>query len=219
MDPKPPTPEEIPQPASTNSYSYPDTVPVSYQYELAVLNEECSEVGQAVSKILRFGWDSQHPDTEVVNDDQLYTELGDVQAAIEFGIQRGALDKTKIANAKKAKLETYKKVAPPVMMANDSKLPKPHLDPKHEGVYAVVVIGVIALIATACILMGSHFGEKKAKAQNELMASRAALQCYAHAVEVNNKNAEPGNTNPVTFDTTQCDVLQKLAGTKAKKAK
>jgi NTP pyrophosphatase (non-canonical NTP hydrolase) len=52
---------------------------------LQILQEECAEVIQATSKIFRFGFESNHPDTpDKSNTDHLEEELGDVLAMIEL---------------------------------------------------------------------------------------------------------------------------------------
>lgn len=53
---------------------------------LELLIEECSEVIQASTKILRHGYDSSHPDRspmgDTVNRDDLQDEVADVQAVL-----------------------------------------------------------------------------------------------------------------------------------------
>ena len=51
---------------------------------LNLLMEECAEVIQACSKIIRFGPDNFHPDTKVPNQEQLEKELGDVMCLINL---------------------------------------------------------------------------------------------------------------------------------------
>lgn len=48
---------------------------------LTILQEECAEIVQVVSKIRRFGMDCYHPKKEgVTNRDHLVQEMGDVVA-------------------------------------------------------------------------------------------------------------------------------------------
>lgn len=56
---------------------------------LALLAEECSEVVQAVTKILRHGYDSEHPQSGIVNRHQLADEMGQVRAVMEMLVVAG----------------------------------------------------------------------------------------------------------------------------------
>lgn len=49
---------------------------------LSILQEECAEVIQAISKINRFGLDGVNPSTNVSNRDSLINEIGDTMAMI-----------------------------------------------------------------------------------------------------------------------------------------
>jgi len=52
---------------------------------LALLAEECGECVQAIGKIMRHGYESQHPEgiySGATNRQRLVAEMGDVQAAI-----------------------------------------------------------------------------------------------------------------------------------------
>ena len=51
---------------------------------LAMLVEECGEVIQAAGKILRHGYDSEHPETGVSNLEALERELSDVLAVMSL---------------------------------------------------------------------------------------------------------------------------------------
>lgn len=48
---------------------------------LVILMEECGEVVQACSKILRWGWDSRYEDG-TLNSDRLRAEMDDLQGMI-----------------------------------------------------------------------------------------------------------------------------------------
>lgn len=57
---------------------------------LALLSEECNEVGQIIGKILRHGLHSCHPDNPgVTNATMLEKEIADVHAAIDILIRDG----------------------------------------------------------------------------------------------------------------------------------
>lgn len=79
---------------------------------LIILSEECSEVAQVCSKILRFGFSSTHPDDPTnPNWKRLGHELGDIMAMIEFvvelkqGISLGLIEEG--YKAKREKLKKY----------------------------------------------------------------------------------------------------------------
>lgn len=50
---------------------------------LSLLSEECGEVVQAISKIIRHGWNSKY-DNGTTNREQLEIEIADIQLAIEL---------------------------------------------------------------------------------------------------------------------------------------
>lgn len=52
------------------------------EHLLTCLNEECSEVQQALSKALRFGMQDGYPNTERTNEGDLITELNDLMAVL-----------------------------------------------------------------------------------------------------------------------------------------
>lgn len=54
------------------------------QYLLTVLMEECGEVVQAASKVIRFGAHAYGPETTSTNAETLTTELGDMYAIMEL---------------------------------------------------------------------------------------------------------------------------------------
>jgi len=76
---------------------------------MSILQEECSEVIQAVSKINRFGIDNYKPGKPKTNREHLEEELGDLLAMIELLEDNGVIDKDKTEIAKRAKFEKLKK--------------------------------------------------------------------------------------------------------------
>lgn len=75
-----------------------------------ILQEECAEVIQAVSKINRFGIDNFKPGKPKTNREHLEDELGDVLAMIDLLIENHVVSKSKLAEAeqaKKIKLQTW----------------------------------------------------------------------------------------------------------------
>ena len=75
---------------------------------LLILQEECAEVIQAVSKISRFGLDNLKPGKPKTNRDHLEEELGDLYAMIEILQELDVLSWTNIEKAAEAKREKLK---------------------------------------------------------------------------------------------------------------
>jgi len=75
---------------------------------MAILQEECAEIIQAVSKIYRFGLDNSW--NGVTNKQALITELGDVLAMIDILIKETDINITEdqIKNAIQVKKEKLK---------------------------------------------------------------------------------------------------------------
>jgi NTP pyrophosphatase (non-canonical NTP hydrolase) len=78
---------------------------------LRILQEECAEVIQIVSKIQRFGLYSSNPfDLDAkTNLDLLHVEVGDVQALIKLLTDRGVLSEEKLSDAVDRKLKKLPK--------------------------------------------------------------------------------------------------------------
>ena len=74
-----------------------------------ILQEECAEVIQAVSKINRFGIDNLKPGKPKTNREHLEEELGDMMAMIDILISNGIVSSDNLEVAKKAKIEKLKK--------------------------------------------------------------------------------------------------------------
>ena len=74
-----------------------------------ILQEECAEVIQAVSKIRRFGMDNAKPGTEYTNREHLEEELGDVLAMIDILLINEVVSWGNLHKAKRAKIEKLKK--------------------------------------------------------------------------------------------------------------
>jgi NTP pyrophosphatase (non-canonical NTP hydrolase) len=71
---------------------------------LALLAEECGEVIQAIGKILRHGYQSNHPNGGPANRDLLEAELGDVSAAIRLMVESDDIIGTAVSSASDRKL-------------------------------------------------------------------------------------------------------------------
>lgn len=77
---------------------------------LSILQEECAEVVQAVSKVFRFGFDAKHPNEIRNNRQRLEEELGDVQAMISLLVEKNIVSEQNIKAAEQqkfAKLEQW----------------------------------------------------------------------------------------------------------------
>lgn len=75
---------------------------------MAILQEECAEVVQAVSKVYRFGLDNSW--NGITNKQALITEIGDVLALINILINETDINisEDEIVNAVQAKREKLK---------------------------------------------------------------------------------------------------------------
>ena len=74
-----------------------------------ILQEECAEVIQAVSKISRFGIDNVKPGKPKTNREHLEEELGDMLAMIDIMLELGIVTLSNLEVAKQAKIEKLKK--------------------------------------------------------------------------------------------------------------
>ena len=75
---------------------------------LDILQEECAEVIQAVSKVNRFGADNVKPGKPKTNREHLEEELGDVLAMIDIMLELSVISLDKLEIAKQAKVEKLK---------------------------------------------------------------------------------------------------------------
>ena len=73
-----------------------------------ILQEECAEVIQAVSKINRFGADNVKPGKPKTNREHLEEELGDMLAMIDIMLEKSVISLEHLEIAKKAKIEKLK---------------------------------------------------------------------------------------------------------------
>jgi NTP pyrophosphatase (non-canonical NTP hydrolase) len=74
-----------------------------------ILQEECAEVIQAVSKIRRFGADNHKHNETQTNLEHLEEELGDMLAMIDILMHTGIVCWGNLEVAKRAKIEKLKK--------------------------------------------------------------------------------------------------------------
>lgn len=75
----------------------PKPLPTPYERELlTVLMEECAEVQQRASKLIRFGRDEVQPGQALTNKTRLSHELGDLTAVVRMAEEVGLVDPTTI---------------------------------------------------------------------------------------------------------------------------
>lgn len=78
---------------------------------LAICQEECAEVTQAISKVFRFGIDAEHNGR--TNRDRLTEETGDLFCMIELMIESNMIDRNemlKAASDKRQKLVKWSNI-------------------------------------------------------------------------------------------------------------
>ena len=75
---------------------------------LIILQEECAEVVQEVSKCFRFGLDSKHYKTGMSHTTMLENEIGDVLALVDILVDQGVINLNNLELAKTAKKEKLK---------------------------------------------------------------------------------------------------------------
>ena len=75
---------------------------------LGILQEECAEVIQEVSKIRRFGLDTLHYKTVLTHSTMLEMEVGDVLALVDILVEQGILDRDGLEIATENKKEKLK---------------------------------------------------------------------------------------------------------------
>jgi NTP pyrophosphatase (non-canonical NTP hydrolase) len=75
---------------------------------LLIMQEECAEVTQAISKCFRFGLDNHKPGKPKTNKEHLEEELGDLVAMITLLEMHGVVSQHSIEKAKLAKFEKLK---------------------------------------------------------------------------------------------------------------
>jgi len=74
-----------------------------------ILQEECAEVIQAVSKVSRFGIDNVKPGKPKTNREHLEEELGDLLAMVDIMLEQDIVSWGNLEVAKKAKIEKLRK--------------------------------------------------------------------------------------------------------------
>jgi NTP pyrophosphatase (non-canonical NTP hydrolase) len=76
---------------------------------LVILQEECGEVIQIISKIHRYGLHGYNPITKEYNDELLHKEIGDLLCMIDLCIKHNILKEADLEFYKEQKREKLKK--------------------------------------------------------------------------------------------------------------
>lgn len=71
-----------------------------------IAQEECAEVSQAISKIFRFGYDSEHDGK--TNKERLEEEVGDLLAMIDIMVEKCIVSDSAVNEARKEKRNKLK---------------------------------------------------------------------------------------------------------------
>jgi NTP pyrophosphatase (non-canonical NTP hydrolase) len=79
------------------------------QEVLIILQEECAEVIQAISKCFRFGLDNFKANTVQTNVQHLEEELGDLIAMMNILVESGIINQSTIDAAAVSKIQKLKK--------------------------------------------------------------------------------------------------------------
>jgi NTP pyrophosphatase (non-canonical NTP hydrolase) len=75
---------------------------------LRIMQEECGEVVQMVSKVCRFGLDQRHLKADKPNREKLTEEIGDLACMIKLAVEFGIVSEEELFAASIAKEEKLK---------------------------------------------------------------------------------------------------------------
>lgn len=75
---------------------------------MLIAAEECAEVTQMVSKCLRFGLESCHPQEVMSNRSRLAVEIGDLFCMVDLLAEQGLIDINTVYEASRLKREKLK---------------------------------------------------------------------------------------------------------------
>lgn len=82
----------------------PEPPPTAYEAELlTILIEECAEVQQRATKMLRFGVAEVQPGQSLTNAQRLSEEVGDLLVMINYAERSGLLERTSIEAGQRRK--------------------------------------------------------------------------------------------------------------------
>lgn len=91
---------------ASEQFTSPCALPTAHEREiLIILIEECSEVQQRATKMLRFGRDEVQRNQSLSNAERLAKEIGDLEVLIEMAVEEGLIDASVIRDRKPRKRE------------------------------------------------------------------------------------------------------------------
>lgn len=76
---------------------------------MSILQEECAECIQAVSKVFRFGFDNTHPEKLQNNREHFAEEVGDLQAMIDLLLENNIVSRDQVNLARDNKFNKLRK--------------------------------------------------------------------------------------------------------------
>lgn len=90
-------------------FKSPEPRPTPFQAEsLEILIEECAEVSQRATKILRFGLEEVQSGQDLTNKERLSQEVGDVLAMVDHLSRHGLLSPLYVGKGHQQKTEKLK---------------------------------------------------------------------------------------------------------------
>lgn len=91
---------------TVDKFITPCELPSPYEREvLTILIEECAEVQQRASKMLRFGVAEIQPGQPLTNRERLSVEIGDLQALFDMAMEAGLVSTYEVIRATRKKQE------------------------------------------------------------------------------------------------------------------
>lgn len=71
---------------------------------MLIMQEECAEVTQAISKCFRFGLNNAKPGIQMTNKEHLEGEIGDLLAMVDLLVDNNVISNAALTTAKTAKI-------------------------------------------------------------------------------------------------------------------
>jgi hypothetical protein len=115
--------------AAADKFVSPCSPPTPYEREvLTILIEECAEVQQRATKMLRFGCDEVQPGQALTNSERLAHEMGDLLAMFDVAVTIGLIDWRHVEmmrSKKMRKLAKYMQTLPQESASKASAVSEP----------------------------------------------------------------------------------------------